>query len=195
MAFVANSSHQIAFYQVSGTTGLTTSAFNIDFFTFNGDNVDATVLATFTITEMGEGYYYATYVPDAAGFYILAFSDSLGTFVADACDIDEANFVNLTQDYPTHNNLKPKLPNTVSLSQGAAKDQQQTLQQYLLMLFNSSDWAVGRTSSDWAVASTELDDQGNWQVTPITVSPGTYHVVIRNNFNVTYVFKPNFEVP
>lgn len=197
MAFVANSSHQIAFYQVDGNTGMTTADFTVDFFTFNGDPVDDTVAATFAITEIGGGYYYATYVPDTAGFYILAFEDVSGTFVADACDIDEANYVDLSQDYPTHNNLKPGLPQTISLSQGtgAVKAQQQTLDQYVLLLFRSADWNVGRTTTDWAVASTELDKDGNWLVTPITVSPDTYHVVIRNNFNVTFVFKPNFEVP
>lgn len=63
------------------------------------------------------------------------------------------------------------------------------------MVFQSSDWKVGRTSNSYAVGMTQLDVSGNWISTPIVVTPGqSYTVLIRNNAGLTHVLQPNLEV-
>lgn len=186
MASEANSNHQIGFY--CGTTGLITSGFTIDHFTKDGLAVDSVTLASFTIIEIGGGYYYAQYKPTQSGFYYLGFSKvSISCHVADAIDIDEANFVNLTQDTPTDGALKPTLPQ-------APPSIATPLDQYLLFVYQSSDWEVGRTATTFAVAVTGLDVDGNWANAPLVISPGTYHIVIRNNYGVVKVIQPFLEV-
>lgn len=186
MASEANSFHQIGFY--CSTAGLITSSFAIDHFTKDGSAVDSVTLASFAIVEIGGGYYYARYKPTQSGFYYLGFSKvSIGCHVADAIDIDEANFVNLTQDTPTDGALQPTLPS-------APPSIATPLNQYMLFVFQSSDWEVGRTATTYAIAVTGLDAEGNWTNTPLVISPGTYHIVIRNNYGITKVIQPFLEV-
>lgn len=189
MAFAASSPHQVAFF-VSGGIGLTLASFHVDIFTCNNVIVDSKVSSSLQVVELGSGYYYAIYTPDKAGFYILALSNIAHSFhVIDSADIDEANYVFLTKDTPTTNALKPTLPNTESNPASAG-----SLDLYLLLVFQSSDWQVGRQTSDWAVTSSGLDSSGNWISTPLVVAPGTYHIVIRNNLGTTKVIKAFLEV-
>lgn len=185
MAFQAGSNHYIGFYV--GSTGLITSSFTVNAFTVNGSAVSSATLASLKITEVGGGYYYATYVPSVSGTYFLGLSN--GSFhLADCEDMMALNIVNLSQDTGGTNALQPSLP-TVNGAVGT------TLSQYLLMVFQSSDWNVGRTDTSYAVGITQLDDSGNWLSTPIAVSPGqSYTVLIRNNAGLTMVIQPNLEV-
>ena len=192
--FEVNQPHQIGFHAVDATTGdpvtgLGTSSFTVDIFTIDGTAItDATVLASVSVVNTSGAYYYASYTPKAKGFYYFGISNAAhGIYVADACDIDEANYVLLTQDTPTVGALKPTLPVTLPW-------QKTGFEQYLLMVIASSDWDVGRKTPNFAHAMTQLDSEGNWLAAPLVIVPGTYHVVIRNNFGVEKVIKAYLEV-
>lgn len=94
-------------------------------------------------------------------------------------DVYDVSVINLTQNYGGTNALLP-----------LGGD----LSSYILMIFNSSDWEVGNCDNTYAIAMTELDDSGNWQVSPLSIVPGTYHLIIRNNFGITTVFRPYLSV-
>jgi hypothetical protein len=188
VASLNGSNHYIAFYG-AGASGLTTSSFTIIYFTRDGSTInsitDPVTFHSFSIVSVGGGYYYAKYTPSQGGFYYLAFSCAAHSiFIADAADIDELSVINLSQDTSGTNALKPiTVPGDST-----------PLNEYILMIFQSSDWQVGRIDNTYAVAMTQLDDQGNWLTTPLAVSPGTYHLVIKNNYGTTQVFKPFLEV-
>jgi hypothetical protein len=188
MAFLANSNHYISFS--STITGLSTSSFTIVHFSKDDVAVDTATRNSFKVKEVLPGYYYATYIPTEAGFYYLAFRDT-GTStiqITDAADIDIISVVDLTQDTTGVDALKPSLPDVIKEFQGT------DLSEYILMVFQSADWQVGRTDNIYAVAMTQLDETGNWLTTPLSISPDTYHLIIRNSFGVTKVFKAFLEV-
>lgn len=186
MSFQVGNNHYIGFY--IETSGLTLSNFNVDIFTNDGITVDSVTNASLNIVEMGDGYYYATYTPSSPGTYYLGLS-YMGQHIVDCEDIIASpSVINITQDTGGTNALRPILP-TSNAAIGT------TLSQYLLMIFRSSDWKVGRTNVFYAVGVTQLDDSGNWLHTPITVSPGqSYTVLIQNNAGITKVIQPNLEV-
>ncbi len=181
MATQAGSLYYIAFY--AGVGGLVTSDFDIIIFTNNGTAVDSNTRSSLAIVEVGFGFYYVRYNPSSAGLYYLGLSNVANAInIANSVDIKEATFaVNLTQDTGGVDNLKP---NFVGI----------TLSEYLLMVFDSGDWQVGRTDNTYAAAMTGLDDEGNWLATPLVISPGTYHIIIRNNFGSTISIATFLEV-
>lgn len=185
MAFQAGSNHYVGFYV--GQTGLVTSDFTVDVFTVNGSLVDVATSSSLAMAEVGGGYYFATYIPSTAGRYFLGFT-YLTFHIADCEEmLDSPAVVELTQNTGGTNALRPTLPKT----SGAVGT---TLSQYLLMVFQASDWKVGRTDNSFAFAITQLDDSGNWLSSPLAVSPGTYTILIRNNSGLTMVIQPNLEV-
>lgn len=192
MAFQAGFNHYFSFYE--GTTGLVTTDFTVDYFQVSVNSgplqdVDAGTLASLQIVEVGGGYYYAHYHPTSAGFYFIAISR--GSFHGtDAEDISDADFVsNLTQNTGGPNALRPTLPSF--LTAGGRKPH---ITEYILMVFSSDDWDVGRTKNADAIAMTKLDEDGNWLTSPLPVSPGTYHIVVRNNFGMNKVIKAYLQV-
>lgn len=196
MAFLTGENHYVAFFL--GDPGHTTAEFQIDIFTVDGGPVSALTRASFAIVDVGAGYYYAKYVPSTAGFYVFAFSSStLFVNFVDAADIldvapttaDVIQVVNLTQNTGGTGALKPRLPESFSSGPPAVR-----LSQFLLMVFRTSDWNVGRQENNFVVAMTELDDVGNWRTSPLAVPHDTYHVIIRNNYKVTKVVKASLEV-
>lgn len=108
--------------------------------------------------------------------------------VADISDSGDGPLavVDLTQNYGSTGALVPVL--SVSLAKTY------TLDQFVLFIFNSSDWNVGRKDPMYAIGATALDVSGNWASTPITVVPGTYHIVIMNSDNVIVVIAPFLQV-
>lgn len=88
--------YDFGFY--AGATGLIKSDFAVDVFTIDGAAVDADTLASLTVTEVGLGYYIATYTPSVSGRYVLALtggSDSgSGTF-----DIDDGTFTDPSSEF------------------------------------------------------------------------------------------------
>lgn len=185
MAFQAKSYHYFSFHSVAG---LATIDFTVDVFTIDGVAVDIPTSDSLEIVEVESGYYYGKYLPSKAGFYFIGLSNVANSlYVTDAEDIEAADFaVNLTQDTGGTNALRPQ---PVSLAKKAPG-----LDEYLLMVFSSDDWDVGRTTNTYAIATTRLDVHGNWLSAPLVVSPGTYHIIIRNNFGLTRVIKPSLEV-
>lgn len=184
MAFEANRLHEFGFLDDPGHV---TSDYTIDIFHKDGLAVSTSTLTSFTVTQVSSGYYYAQYTPSSAGFYVIGISRTGIKKAIDVADIEEANFVDLTQDTPTANALKPSLP-------VVRTPFPVPLNEYVLMVFASSDWDVGRKTAHFAVAMTELDVNGNWRTTPLTISPGTYHIVIQNNIGVQVVIKAYLEV-
>jgi hypothetical protein len=166
--------HVFPFYV--GFAGLQTSDFTVVIFTRDTHPVSLATLDSLTITELTGGFYQATYTPDTDGDYMLALSNiAHNVHVIETVDINDGiKAVDLTQDTPTTDALKPSGTN---------------LNEYLLMVFNSHDWGVGKTATMYALAQTELDVDGNWEATPLVVVPGTYHIIIRNNFGVTRIVK------
>lgn len=175
-----NQIHIFPFYV--GFAGLVTSDFTVVIFTRDTHPVSAATLDSLTVTELTGGFYMASYTPDVTGDFLLALSNvAHNVHVIESVDVNEGIIVvDLTQDTPTTNALKPSGTN---------------LNEFLLMVFNSHDWDVGKTDTMYALAQTELDVDGNWEATPLVVVPGTYHIIIRNNFGVTKVFKPYLKVP
>lgn len=172
--------YQIPFFSTNGSISI--DDFTIDIFTLEGVDVDSTVLDSLSIASLGVSDYWALqFTPTQSGTYIIAAHDTADNIrIVQNISIDEADvFVNLTQNTGGANNLKPNGNN---------------LDQFLLMVFVSSDWEVGRTDNSYAAAITQMDPTGNWITTPLVITPGTYHIVIRNNFGVTTVIAAYLEV-
>lgn len=190
MSSQAKSNHYFSFF---GTvTGLTTSNFSIAVFTKDGVAVDADTRNSFAIVEISGGYYYAKYIPSDTGLYFLAITNVANSVnVSNIADVQAApNVVNLSQDTGGTNSLQPGIPDITI--QGLP--QQPDISEYILMVFQSSDWQVGRVDNSYAVAMTQLDSQGNWLTTPLSVLPNTYHIIIRNNYGTTKVIQAYLEV-
>jgi hypothetical protein len=190
MAFQAGSWYYFGFYATA--TGLTTSNFTVDKFTKDGVTVDTNTSTSLIIVEIGSGYYYAKYVPASSGLYVLALSNIANSLHhVDVADIQSApNVSNLNQDTGGVNALKPAVPDV----RITGLRFQPIISEYILMVFQSSDWQVGRVDNTYAVAMTQLDKNGNWLTTPLPVLPGTYHIIIRNNFGTTKVIRAFLEV-
>lgn len=180
MPSIAGQPHYEPFY--TGATGRTIANFQVKVFTINFQPVDAATSSSLQITEVGNGYYYATYTPSAAGFYYLGLFDTTDSVaVAKGADILAADAVsNVTQNTGGTNALQVT--------------QVSDPQDFLLFLFNASDWQVGNTNPQFAVASTQLDSGGNWLSQPLVVTPGTYVVVIQNNFGTIIVTNESLTV-
>lgn len=173
-------------------SGLTLSNFTVNVFTVNGVSVDAITRNSLAVVDVGGGYYYATYIPSTIGTYFLGLSIPPSFYVADCVeigtDVSDVSITYLTQNTGGVNALRPKLP-----SVGAAVGT--ILSQYLLMVFPYNDWIIGNTGNSYAIGTTQLDDNGNWIISPIAVSPQqSYTIAIRNNAGLTTVIKPNLEV-
>jgi len=165
----------------------------VDFFTVTNGNstveVSSAVKNSVKLVFIGVSpttaryYYQFEYTPDVPGYYLFSASSGLAlTFVIDGVDIDsEDSYVLLTQGgtQATPVDLVPNVKGP---------------QNYILMVFLSSDWQVGRYSPLYAVASTQLDPQGNWLSTPLTVQHGTYHVVVQANDGTQVVIAAFLEV-
>lgn len=182
----AGAFHYVGFFV--GVSGLTTTDFVVDVFTKDGTSVDAPTLASLEVIEVGVGYYYAKYLPSSSGLYYLGISNSDNFInVGNAVAITEADsYVYLTQDTGGTNALRPTLPFN--------KFNPGTISDYVLLVYLSSDWRVGRNANIHAVAVTQLDHGGNWLSSPLTVQHDTYHIVIKNNDGVSRVIKANLEV-
>lgn len=167
--------HQLPFF--AGIGGLSILDVAVFVFSVDGQAVSTNVSNSLQITEVISGYYLASYVPDTQGFHNLCFAIN-GFNICEGVDISEVDqVVNLIQDTGGVNALK--------VTQVLNPDE------FMLFVFASSDWAVGRTGTSYSQASTELDTNGNWLATPLVVQPGTYHIVIMDNFGTIKVIKPN----
>lgn len=182
----ANDIHYFAFY--GHVTGLILSNFVIDRFTKDGFVVDSTTSSTLALVEVGVGYYYIKYIPSSAGIYVLALSNVAHSInEVDIIEIEGADeAIELTQNTGGVDNLKPNITSKFYPDINYAD--------FLLMIFDSVDWQVGRTDDDFAIGTSELDSLGNWVEDSIIVSPGTYHILIRDNIDTTFVIKPFFTV-
>lgn len=147
---------------------------------FTRDDVVCT--DSLTLVNKGDGRYILEYTPSAAGHDYLDIYDP-GTDLRniDAEDVDDAttffdltNNVSLTQDFGGTGALKPVITNP---------------QLYTLYVFPSQAWQTGQTDQSNAVAATNLDSQGNWLTTPLTVNHGTYHIVLVGSSGDTHVIR------
>lgn len=174
---VTGTVHHVPFY---ATPGLELSSFTVNISVTNGtltQPASSAVLNSLSLVYIGNGFYQFEYTPDVIGYYLM--TASAGTVnVVGGVDIDASDsYVLLTQTTP------PGLvPNVVGP------------QNYILMVFLSSDWQVGRYNPLYAVASTQLDSQGNWLSTPLTVQHGIYHVVVQANDGTQVVIAAFLEV-
>ena len=192
---VTGTVHHVPFYAIQ--TGTPNTPINLVYAMLGGNievvyftvtngnstvNVSSAVTRSLKLVYVGSGFYQFEYTPDVPGYYFFsatsALLDGVYTYVVDGVDIDsEDSYVLLTQTTP------PGLvPNVVGP------------QNYILMIFLSSDWQVGRHSPLYAVASTQLDSQGNWLSTPLTVQHGIYHVVVQANDGTQVVIAAFLEV-
>lgn len=167
----------------SPVTGLALSSLTI-FFTRNA------VICTdaLTLIEVGSGRYALTYVPSAAGHDYLEISYPAATFFLTAPEdiistdtlLGGSSSIQLTQDTPT--------PNALQVTQVINPNL------YTLYVYESSDWQSGNTETYDAIASTQLDGSGNWLTTPLFVTTGTYHIVIRDGSGAVQVIKAYLQV-
>lgn len=184
MAYLINREHFVPFRVViSGTpvTGLTLGSFTK---IFNRDLVTAT--ETVSITEKGDGLYYATYTPTHAGFFYLQLTYTPGSgspvVITDSIEIDDqasfaglTNLISVTQDYHSTNYLVPAIASP---------------ENYVLNFYKSSDWQIGRRTSTYVANTTNLDGSGNWVTETLYMLPDTYHVVVQNNAGYFAVLVP-----
>jgi hypothetical protein len=137
--------------------------------------------------DAGGGHYALTYTPSAAGHDYLEIAYGAASFFQTSSeDVISAQTLlggsltrTLTQDTPTTGALKVTIDDPSS----------STLYVYL-----SSDWQIGNTETYAAVGSTQLDGSGNWLTTPLYVSPGTYHVIVRDPSGAVYVIQAFLQV-
>jgi hypothetical protein len=175
MAYLTNREHFIPFIVLnSGTpvTGLTRDNFTLTFFR------DLTVCTLpVSVTEMGSGYYIATYTPNVPGFYYVRLTNVANSFaIENSIEIDAGSESTiLTQDYGSTGALKPTVPNP---------------EVYTLNIYTSKDWDLGNTGFTYVIGSTALDSSGNWITSSITVVPDTYHLVLQTTSGVVIVFRP-----
>lgn len=188
MAYVVGREHFINFRIIDINSvpvdGLSLTDF-VSFFTVDDLSISTSTVGL-AIVGQGNGQYVATYVPNAPGYYYLSLYNTANDVrILDAQEIDDSstlaggsNVVLLNQDFGGVGALKPTVTNP---------------QLYVLLVYNSSDWAAGRQSTTYSIGMTGLDINGNWLTTPITVVHGTYHIVIMSN-TVTTVIMPYLEV-
>lgn len=180
MAYLTGREHFVPFrildINSNPVTGLTLADFTVIF------NRDLSVAAeTLTVTDEGNGFYYASYTPAEPGFFYLdIYHAATGIRVVDEQEIDDAttlfgtsNLVDITQDYPTTGALVSTVSNP---------------QNYTLLFYMQSDWALGNTDQSYAVALTQLDASGNWLTPILTLASGTYTVVLMNTSRSVLVF-------
>ena len=164
-------------------TGVALSALSI-FFTRNG----VACTDSMSLTEVGNGRYYIKYTPSAEGHDYVEVDYALAglTFafpediVSSASILGPSNIVSLTDAYLSDNSLK-----ITSVSDP---------QNWTLYVYDSAGWQQGSTETYDAVASTTLNSDGSWVTTPLSVSPGTYHFVIRNQSGSVVVIRANAQV-
>jgi len=190
----ANRLHVFSFIDVPGQS---TGSYTIDVFTVDGNAVDSATSDSFQVMEVlnvgSQSYYQGQYTPSKQGYYFLGASNGGTPVFSDAVDVDEANYVNLTQDTPTVGNLKGRLPVTHFSVKGNPAASAK-LSEFLILVINSSDWDLGKTATKFAIASTFMDNDGNWLSHPLVIPPGTYHVIERNNYGTTHVLAAYLEV-
>lgn len=182
MAYLINREHFVPFLIVTTgnvpVTGLTKSDFGM-FFLQDLSPCSLNV----TITEVGGGFYVASYTPTVPAFYYLnIYNTATAIRIEDKVEIDSSatqfgagSFILLTQDYGSTGTLIPQVPNPNT---------------YILNIYTSVNWNLGNTGSSYVVASTELDTSGNWLTSPLTLLPNTYHLVLQNTAGVVIVFRP-----
>ena len=152
---------------------------------FTRDNL--TPPDTLTVTEIGSGRYYATYVPTTTGTdYVELYDSGTDIRIVDVEVIQSpsdlfggADYKTVNQDYPTAGSL--------------VVTQVTRPQDYTLYIFDYNDWQTGDQSSSFAVGQTTLNPDGSW-VTSVYLLTGTYTVVIRNG-SATLVIKPHLSIP
>jgi hypothetical protein len=177
--------------QANGTT--VTSLAQVDLaphFTRNG----VTCTDALTFTELGDGRYQFSYTPSAAGHDVLDihwqssadvtkffFATNSEDIVAPAMLLGGSVVINLTQNTPTTNALK-----VTQVVNPAA---------FTLYVYLSSDWQAGNTDTSQAIASTQLDSSGNWLTAILPLTPGTYHIVIRDSLGTVQVIQAYLQLP
>jgi hypothetical protein len=136
-----------------------------------------------TLLELGAGRYTIRYTPSAAGHDFIEIDYAAAGFtllssediISSVTLLGGSSAISLTQNTPTANALKvTSVPDPAN---------------WTLYLYHSSDWQTGNTETYQAVASTQLEASGNWLFTPLSVTSGTYHVVIRNGAGAVQVIK------
>lgn len=158
------------------------SAFNI-YFTRNM----VACTDALTMHEIGNGLYVLTYMPSTEGHDFLQVVDSVtNTRFTNTEEIyDTASLfgtsavISLTQDTGGIGSLKPTAPDPTN---------------WTLYIYNSSDWQNGNTSTASALGSSQLDSNNNWLTSPIDVTHGTYHIVIRNLSGSVTVIRAFLEI-
>lgn len=147
--------------------------------TFTRDHVACS--DTLTLTHQGSGLYYLQYTPTAAGRDVIQIDDNTNDLhYTDVAVIDPgSDVVAITQNTPTTDALKVTAANPAD---------------YTLYVYDSNDWVTGNSETYSALGSTQIDASGNWVSSPIYLTPGTYHIVIRTLHRGVTVIKPFLQV-
>ncbi len=165
----------------SPVTGLTQGDFSI---IFRRDNADCSDPLSFL--NYGDGSYTFFYTPTAPGHDYLdlynAANDIRTLYTEDIVSprsiIGGSDAVTVDQNYTGAGNLEVTQPDPIS---------------WVLLIFASTDWDLGNRADADAIGLTTVDSLGNW-INPITVTPGRYHIVVRNPPTVV-IMKAYFEIP
>lgn len=146
---------------------------------------------TLNLSETQSGLYFLEYTPTGVGEDYIDIYDATN----DARLVDDEvietlagtsgtgtsgmNIVQLTQDTGGVGALKVVLPDPST---------------YTLYVFVSQVWQSGQSSPTDAVAHTTINDDGSWATTPLSVLPGTYHIVVMSTGGIVYVMRSFFQL-
>jgi hypothetical protein len=183
MAFVGVERFIYFYVLNAGTpvTGLVKSNFTIIFTRSNITSPD-----TLSITEIGAGRYYASYIPTTVGTdYIEIDASTYSLQVINTEPVyDTSTFtggssaITVNQNYPTTNALK-----VTQVSSPAT---------YTLYIYFYTDWQIGNQATNYSVGQTGLNSDGTW-INNIVVVPGVYNIVI-NNGSTSVVISSNLSI-
>jgi hypothetical protein len=171
----------------------------IEFWIANVSSVPITTytLSNFTITftrngvactdalalvNNGGGSYCLEYTPSIAGRDVINIDDNVNDL--HYCDIEDITADGGSDSTSTVLSITQNTGGANALQVTAASPMS-----YTLYVYNSSDWQTGNTDTSAAVGYTQLDSSGNWLTTPIYLTSGTYHVIIRDGAGAVTVLQ------
>ena len=99
------------------------------------------------------------------------------TYQAGSAPSAGAGDVSVTVNLPSTPNYLILLDQNWSSAGNLLVTQVSDPQDYILYVFQSSDWVANRRDAGYAMGSSRLDTQGNWYQ-QVAVTPGTYHIVL-----------------
>ena len=119
-----------------------------------------------SLIDCGAGRYILNYIPSAVGHdYLELYDANDGVRIVDSEDVmidpEQTGVIQFVESWASPNQFQLQVAEP---------------QSYTLAVIESSVWQAGTPNLLSAVASTQLDADGNWITSPLTILPGVYHI-------------------